>query len=223
MANPRHRYVIQLHLFLDQHAPTMSRTDEQILPADLPPPRAPFAGNVPSHRDSGLSQLSTQAQAGSEPSLPLPTSSSETTLTSNLSTVVHTGREGSPHPVAPLRAPPARSGSRFVESETMKTPSDLSSDGTESVIDSVDLTAVGAPDVLAPSAPSGVIPASSASTPGATTTVLDPVAVRERDAAAAAAHANDSEDQDRVSPKPNLLQRLKEKIQGGHHGDDADA
>ncbi|KAJ7612930.1 hypothetical protein DFH06DRAFT_147897 [Mycena polygramma] len=82
---------------------------------DLAPPRPPFASENREQSASGLSDLSTQAQAGSLDSaststLPLPQSSATTDSTDNISTTVHTGGAGSPNPVAPLGAP-----SRFVE------------------------------------------------------------------------------------------------------------
>jgi len=71
--------------------------------SELKPPRPPF---VTDETGSGLSNLSTEAQAGSL--RPMADSSSTLSLTRpgtesrNLSTTVHTGTSASPHPVAPL-------------------------------------------------------------------------------------------------------------------------
>ncbi|KAF8187613.1 hypothetical protein K438DRAFT_1972754 [Mycena galopus ATCC 62051] len=67
----------------------------------LKPPRPPFAAN--DTQGSGLSNLSTEAQAGS---LLPPLGDSVSTL-GNVSTTVHTGTAGSPHPVAPLSPLPS--------------------------------------------------------------------------------------------------------------------
>ncbi|KAJ7603691.1 hypothetical protein DFH06DRAFT_328535 [Mycena polygramma] len=94
-------------------------SSESVEEPDLAPPRPPFASDNREQSVSGLSDLSTQAQAGSLDSaststLPLPHSSATTDSTDNISTTVHTGGADSPHPVAPLGAG-AQSESRFVE------------------------------------------------------------------------------------------------------------
>ncbi|KAJ6540447.1 hypothetical protein B0H19DRAFT_1239717 [Mycena capillaripes] len=69
------------------------------------PPRPPFAADDIGSAQSGLSNLSTEAQAGSLRHLGASDSSTHGTTTQsaeNLGTIMHTGTPGSPHPVAPL-------------------------------------------------------------------------------------------------------------------------
>ncbi|KAJ6554625.1 hypothetical protein B0H19DRAFT_151630 [Mycena capillaripes] len=102
--------------------PEPKREPEIDLAPDLAPPRPAFLAEAASTTDSGLTNLSMEAQVGSPPRVVDSASTlSAPSMADNLSTTVHTGREGSPHPVAPLSHP-------LSETRTSSRPSSTSSD-----------------------------------------------------------------------------------------------
>ncbi|KAF7369623.1 hypothetical protein MVEN_00293100 [Mycena venus] len=128
-------------------------------PDDLQPPRPPFATDDTGSVKSGLSNLSTEAQAGSLRHLGAGDSSSTLGAgaqsdAENLSTIVHTGTPGSPHPVAPL--------SRLVKSsERTGTPPTSFSTTVDSNQNKAPMSPLAGPDVLPPPAPRGDLSASA--------------------------------------------------------------
>ncbi|KAJ6540442.1 hypothetical protein B0H19DRAFT_1077848 [Mycena capillaripes] len=113
------------------------------------PPRPPFATDDIGSAQSGLSNLSTEAQAGSLRRLGAgessPTLGTTTQSTDNLSTIVHTGTPGSPHPVAPL--------SRLVDSsEKTGIPPTSFSATVDSNKNKAQVAPLAGPDALPPSA-----------------------------------------------------------------------
>ncbi|KAJ7764388.1 hypothetical protein B0H16DRAFT_444648 [Mycena metata] len=134
-----------------------SSTSSASLDSDLAPPRPPFAAG----EGSRLSNLSTEAQAGSmlsDPSTPREGDRDS----ANISMMVHTGASGSPHPVAPLSdslpstpmsLPNPNSDSKFVEN--LVTPPTVASPDPVSLSSASAAGFVSSPDPMSSSSVSG--------------------------------------------------------------------
>ncbi|KAJ7791529.1 hypothetical protein B0H13DRAFT_792423 [Mycena leptocephala] len=192
------------------YLPSSSSSD-----TELTPPRPPFATRT-SDTGSALSNLSTQAQAGSLP--PLGDSQSTLsaaadkyndtdTVSTNLSTRVHTGRSASPHRVAPLSRP--TTPSRFVEDLSSVTPpahaSSLEND-------------FAAPAAVDRSKGLPALPNSKAPTTDSDVHASPPPSPDSDSAGGGHANAHTHK-----SKKPKLVQRLKDKMHIGHRDHDHDA
>ncbi|KAJ7046043.1 hypothetical protein C8F04DRAFT_338685 [Mycena alexandri] len=210
------------------------------LHSELAPPRPPFAAE-----ESRLSNLSTEAQAGSLPPTDSGLSTPRDGDSTNLSTMVHTGTSGSPHPVAPLSLPstPISSDSKFIENlvtpPTVASPEPISASSLSSgagfissseasegipappnskattLDDYSDMSA--GPDVVPPPAPHGVIaPGSAALNSSALKDNVPSAVEHEGQVPSGVEHEDEGDDETNTGKKPKLVQRLKEKLHVGH-------